>query len=122
MRGSAAPPTSTATLRSVDATLEQRQRMVERIGDRLCGPMGFAYDQPGPEEYVVSHSAGAARGRSQIAVPRKPSVTRASHIELAKAHAANGSRTHPGSDASVDGQEDIPRYTPSQIELSESAD
>jgi hypothetical protein len=77
MRGLAASPTSTATLRSVDATLEQRQRMVERIGDRLCGPMGFAYDQPGPEEYVVSHSAGTARGRSQIAVPRKPSVTRA---------------------------------------------
>ncbi len=114
----AASPTSTATLRSVEATLEQRKRMVERIGDRLCGPVGFTFDQHGsseaPREYVVSHPAGASRGRSRIAVPR--SVTRRSHLELAKAYVVKGSRAHPGSAASVDGEEDTPRYTPSQIE------
>jgi HK97 family phage prohead protease len=155
----AASPTSTATLRSMEATLEQRKRMVERIGDRLCGPVGFTFDQPtGSQEYVVSHPAGVSRGRSQIAVPHRPSVTRRSHLEIAKAYAAKGesgtrspspstsmgsarsrpsagppvtryshiniakayalkgSRGHPGSDASVEGEEDEPRYTDAEIE------
>jgi uncharacterized protein len=90
----AASPTSTATLRSVEATLEQRKRMADRIGDRLCGPMGFANDRPA-DEYVVSGPSAASRGRSQIAVP---SVTRRSQLELARAHAAKGeSGTSPPS-------------------------
>jgi HK97 family phage prohead protease len=150
----AASPTSTATLRSVEATLEQRKRMAERIGDRLCGPGGFTFQPEGAAEYVVSHPAGASRGRSQIAVSRSvtrrshlelaksyavkgeagtssripstnraarsrpsggSSVTRRSDIEIAKAYAAKGSRAHPGSDASVEGQEDQPRYSPAQV-------
>ena len=126
----AASPTSTATLRSVEATLEQRQRMVERIGDRLCGPMGFTFEEPGSrsEEYATA-GARPSRRRSQIAVKsnvewaksrrahlRSGSVTRRSQINLAKAYAAKGSRAHPGSNASVEGQEDQPRYTQAQID------
>ena len=106
-------PTSTATLRSVEATLEQRKRMADRIGDRLCGPVGFTFRPEGDaQEYMT---APVSRGRSQIAVPRKPSVTRRSHIEIAKAYAAKGTRALPGSAASAEGEEDQPRYSPAEV-------
>lgn len=104
----AASPTSTATLRSVEAALEQRQRMADRIGDRLCGSVGFTFSD---------ESLPAVRGRSQVAVRRKPkSVTGRSHLEIARAYLAKGTRGHPGSAASVEGEEDQPRYTDAQIQ------
>jgi HK97 family phage prohead protease len=35
---SAANPNATATVRAQDLTLEQRERIAERVGDRICGP------------------------------------------------------------------------------------
>jgi HK97 family phage prohead protease len=86
----AASPTSTATLRSMEATLEQRKRMADRIGDRLCGPVGFTFQPEGAShEYVTAPAATASRGRSQAMFAR-------SHLELAKAKRAKlGSRAAP---------------------------
>jgi hypothetical protein len=84
---------ATAALRAEDLTLEARERLAERIGDRVCGPYG--------------RLGLAPRGRSQIAFPR-------SYIEIAKA-----TRAKLGSHRSyVEGQHDTPqgRYTDREIQ------
>ena len=65
--------------------------------------------------------AGAPK-RSNAKAKRgvKPSRRRAqpivSYLQIAKARRARaGNRAHPGSDASVEGQEDTPRYTDAQV-------
>jgi hypothetical protein len=103
-------------------SVAQRRSFAEQMsGARECRMAPIAYDLGRTEQ---------PRGRSQIAVRSNvewakskraklragQSVTRCSHLELAKAYAAKGSRAHPGSDASVEGQEDTPRYTPKEIE------
>jgi HK97 family phage prohead protease len=55
----AANPNATAGLRAEDLTLEQRERVAERVGNRMCGPYS-----------AMAHDLREApRGRSQIVVP-----------------------------------------------------
>jgi hypothetical protein len=77
-------------------TLEQRERLAERIGDRVCGP----YEGLGL----------APRDRSQIVVPR-------SYIEIAKAKRAR-LRVSGERRAYTEGEHDTPRgrYTDREIQ------
>jgi Caudovirus prohead serine protease len=95
----AANPSATASLRAEALTLEQRERIAERVGNRVCGPYsGFDL---GP--------VAAPRGRSQIA-PR-------SYIEIAKAKRAR-LRTSGERRAYTEGEHDTPhgRYTDREIQ------
>jgi hypothetical protein len=74
---------------SRNADLAERKAAALEMGGRVIGPAGFTFQhESASEEYVIA-PAGASRGRSQIAVPRKPkSVTIRSHVEIAKARRA----------------------------------
>ncbi|HEY2181317.1 MAG TPA: HK97 family phage prohead protease [Solirubrobacteraceae bacterium] len=95
---------TSVTVRAEDLTLEQRQRLVDRIGNRLCGP----YQMPDPND-VLPARAGVVVGASRSAVDlararrarhggsRRPASFRraevvGSHVEIAKARAARRSR------------------------------
>ncbi len=64
--------------------------------------------------------AGAPKGRTSAqakrAKRRRTGVPVVSYLQIAKARRAKaGTRAHPGSDASVEGEEDTPRYTDAQV-------
>jgi HK97 family phage prohead protease len=90
--GMAANPGATATLRAEDLTLEQRERIAQRIGERVCGPRwGLA---PGSADgwaniEQIARNLGE-RGRSQIAVPAPLPVR--SYLPIAKARRAKARR------------------------------
>ena len=77
----AANPSATASLRAEALTLEQRERLAERIGNGVCGP----YSAPDP--VPVSTTPPRRGPSSQTTIAR-------SHVELAKAKRAKGSSGH----------------------------
>jgi len=83
---------------SRDADLAERKAAALEMRGRVIGPAGFAFQPEGT----------TPRGYPQIAVPTPiKSVTRRSHIELAKAYAVKGTVTRKGA----------PRNTRSRLEL-----
>ena len=117
---SAASPTSTAMLRSA-VTLEQRKAPAARIGDRVCGPWGYTHEGAltvaRAEVPVVSYQAIARAKRAKLRrAGTSPPRSAGYSVERARyRRAMAGSRAH-GSDASVEGVEDKPRYTDAQVE------
>jgi hypothetical protein len=102
---------------------ERRSFAEQMSGARECRMAAIVYDLGvGQTEQPRGRSQIAVRSNVEWAKSRRAklragqSVTRHSHLELAKAYAAKGNRAHPGSDASVEGQEDMPRYTPKEVE------
>jgi HK97 family phage prohead protease len=63
-----------------NADLAERKAAALEMRGRVIGPAAF----------TSNAEVLAPRGRSQIAVPRMPSVTRRSHLELARAYAVKG--------------------------------
>jgi HK97 family phage prohead protease len=109
---SAASPTSTAMLRS-SVTLEQRKALAARIGDRVCGPWGYVYEEPaGPLTVARSDTALlVARGyhslakanRAKLRRPGEP-PTKAKRYSVERARFRQMmARAHPGSDAHTEG-------------------
>jgi HK97 family phage prohead protease len=78
------------------SSLEERRAFAERIRGYTGGP-----------KWGLTLAAEEPRGRSQIRVPTFR------YLETAKARRAGG---HPGSDASVEGEEDGPRYTQAEVD------
>ena len=172
----AANPSATASLRGRELTLEQRERVAERIGNRVCGP----YSAPDPLSVGTTRAAvpvrsylstiKARRAKRRRSDPTSPATSpfgefwnigsdsdvqkAVREVELGRAkgpkeaaikawirqrarelgvsavipktdwgaarsryrRAMAGSRAHPGSDASVEGEEDEDRYTDDQVE------
>ena len=98
----AANPNATAGLRAEDSTLEQRERIAERVGRRVCGPYAPALDLPG------------VRTRRRVGLDPPP--IRSYMQEARRNRARLTLRAHPGSNASVEGKEDSPRYAQAQID------
>jgi HK97 family phage prohead protease len=189
----AASPSATGTLRAQDLTLEQRARIVERIGNRVCGPcyvpdlgeiarghatiavpvpirsyveeararrakllwsgerpsvVATAATSPFGSQWNIGSAAdvesavldvklGAAKGKeAQVKawirkraedlnatglIPTSWGASRSRagagrySVERAKAARARARRAHPGSETSVEGEEDTPRYTPAEV-------
>jgi uncharacterized protein len=115
----AANPSATASLRAEGLTLEQRKRIAERVGNRVCGPYSApdAYRPTGelrpPAPPIRSYIETAKAKRAKLRRHRSEPTVSVERARLARV--AAGRRAHPGSDASVDGEEDAPRCTEAQI-------
>ncbi len=92
----AANPTATAALRKESLSLEARERIAARVGERVCGPAGIlrTYESASaPTSLVKSYVPEAKANRARV----------------------NAGRSHPGTDASTEGHEPGPRYTDAEL-------
>ena len=108
----AANPRASATLRAGDLSLEQRQAVAERMGDRVCGPfsapdLGSITARRSGDRIVASYLPIAKARRAKL---RRTGYT----AERATARRAQVWRAHPGSDAHTEG--DPPPRTDAEVQ------
>lgn len=83
----AANPNATASLRAERLTLEQRERIAERVGNRVCGPYsagGYELDAPSRSHALMPSYVGIARAkaaRARLGGSRRASLPNRPHAK-----------------------------------------